>query len=270
MFRGYNLKLEELEFEEYLSFGQALYILQKNKVQKSLKKFLSPTGILNMTELQENWFPQIEADIFISHSHDDEDLATALSGWLNQTFGIKSFVDSCVWDYANDLLRDIDDEYCTNEKGLYSYQSRNYSTSHVHMMLSTALARMIDKTECLFFLNTPNSVTAKNVINEKTNSPWIYSEITVTEIIRKKIPDRHKSGSTKLFSKGGIVSLNESKKLKAEYILELGHLTNIFDEDLTNWEDYFGSLQRDRTLTALDCLYEQTPVNVKYNKLIHG
>jgi hypothetical protein len=270
MFRGYNLKVNKLEFEDYLSTGRALYVVQKNNVKKELKKFLSTDGIIDASKLQENWFPQVEADVFISHSHDNEDLAVALSGWLFHNFRIRSFVDSCIWDYANDLLKEIDDEYCTNGKGSYSYESRNYSTSHVHMMLSTALSKMIDKTECLFFLNTPESVTVEDIVDSKTNSPWIYSEISITEIIRKKIPERHKQGTTKLFSKGGIVSLNENKKFKAEYILKLGHLTEISDDDLTEWKDFFETLQRDRSLTALDCLYKQTPVDVRYNKLIYG
>lgn len=270
MFRGYNLRLDESNFDEYYGVGKALYLVQKNNVKNELKKFLSKDGVVDASKLQENWFPQVEADIFISHSHADEDLAISLAGWLNYNFQINSFVDSCIWDYANDLLKEIDDEYCTNGKGSYSYESRNYSTSHVHMMLSTALSKMIDRTECLLFLNTPQSVNVENIVESKTNSPWIYSEISIAEIIRKKIPNRHKLGKTKLFSKGGIIPLNENRKFKAEYILNLGHLTDIFDDDLTEWESYFNSFQRDRTLTALDCLYEKAPVNVRYNKLLHG
>ena len=55
---------------------------------------------------------------------------------------------------------------------------------HVHMMLSTALANMIDKTECIMFLNTPNSVSTRDT-KLKTYSPWIYNEIEITRIIEK-------------------------------------------------------------------------------------
>lgn len=42
------------------------------------------------------------------------------------------------------------------------------------MMLNGALAKMINSTECLIFMNTPNSIKAQDVENEnKTASPWI-------------------------------------------------------------------------------------------------
>jgi len=42
---------------------------------------------------------------------------------------------------------------------IYDYELRNYTTSHVHMMLSTALTEMIDNTECIMFYNTSLSVS---------------------------------------------------------------------------------------------------------------
>lgn len=57
------------------------------------------------------------------------------------------------------------------------------------MMLMNALMKMIDKSECVFSLNTGNSTIrvekgiAKNL--EKTYSPWIYSEINASNLTRK-------------------------------------------------------------------------------------
>ena len=70
--------------------------------------------------MQANWFPQIKADIFISHSHKDKGLALALAGWLEETFGLTAFIDSCVWGYANKLLKMIDDEYCYQKKSMHT------------------------------------------------------------------------------------------------------------------------------------------------------
>ena len=70
--------------------------------------------------MQANWFPQIKADIFISHSHKDEDLALALAGWLKVSFGLTAFIDSCVWGYANDLLKMIDYKYCYQKKTIHT------------------------------------------------------------------------------------------------------------------------------------------------------
>lgn len=56
--------------------------------------------------------------------------------------------------YYNKLMMNIAKERWKT----YDYNLRNYTTSHVHMMLATALTEMIDNTECIMFYNTPNSV----------------------------------------------------------------------------------------------------------------
>ncbi|HTF28713.1 MAG TPA: hypothetical protein VK625_07705, partial [Flavitalea sp.] len=98
---------------------------------------------------------------FISHSHSDKEKAIALSGYLFHEFDLRSFVDSCVWGYANDLLKLINDKYCKSLDGkLYDYNKTVFSSSHVHMMLSSAISSMMDRTECLFFYNSPKSISA--------------------------------------------------------------------------------------------------------------
>jgi hypothetical protein len=257
MYKGYNIKLSKNNFEDYYSFGLKLYDAQKANVLNNLEKFLSPKGVLNMSEIQENWFPKIDSKVFISHSHMDKDLAIALSGWLKEKFNLTSFIDSCVWGYSNDLLRKIDNEYCKNNKGSYDYQSRNSSTSHVHIMLSTALSLMIDKCECLFFLNTPNSLKKEELVNNKTNSPWIYSEITVSRLIEKKTPNRHILGyRSNILKKAEPGVLNEGKRVEGDYNLELNHLKEISYKYLLEWEKRFNTVSYLNTSDhALDCLY---------------
>ena len=53
------------------------------------------------------------------------------------------------------------------------------------MMLSTALTMMIDKVECVLFLNTPKSIDTTEVI-DKTKSPWIYLEMAMMKLVRKR------------------------------------------------------------------------------------
>jgi hypothetical protein len=64
------------------------------------------------------------------------------------------------------------------------------------MMLSTALSMMIDKAECLFFLNTPNSIQATEAI-DRTKSPWIYHEISISSLIRKRRLSEYRREVTK-------------------------------------------------------------------------
>lgn len=254
MYRGFNLLLNN-DVGFLGSFfdleGAALPFLskQRRQIKRSLNSFLCPDGSLNGSKMKANWFPQINANIFISHSHEDEQLAIALAGWLHEKFGLVSFIDSCIWGYANDLLKMIDYTYCYNPRmGNFYYNERNRSTSHVHMMLSVALTQMIDKTECLFFLNTPRSITLDTVI-EQTVSPWIYSEIAMSRLIRRKSREAHRClllENVKSFASGG--------GFRIRYDLPTDHLIEIGKRDLMEWED---SYQSDQNSFSLDKLYER-------------
>ena len=148
--------------------------------------------------MKSNWFQMEDVDVFISHSHKDIVKVKAFAGWLYDEFGITAFIDSCVWGYCDELLKQIDERYCKNKKGdTYNYNLRNYTTSHVHMMLSTALTEMIDKTECIMFYNSPNSVSMADDLKKMdkegkkvTLSPWIYYELAMTKMTRICKPDR--------------------------------------------------------------------------------
>ncbi|MBR4349810.1 MAG: hypothetical protein IKP99_03715 [Bacteroidales bacterium] len=239
-------KAEDPYFSDYLKKGKEKFERHKQLVNKNLDQFIiGDSGIIDGSKLQEDWFPTVNCDIFISHSHKDEDLAIALAGWLYETFGLESFIDSCIWGYADDLLEIIDDEHCRNSTKSYSYKRRNFSTSHVHMMLNMALMQMIDKTECLFFLNTPNSIDLSD-IETRTLSPWIYSEIGISQMIEKKSP------RTKYISD----NLNES--LRISYKLDLSHLANIDHTDLLLWKQ-----KNVREERALNSLYEIIPAPKK-------
>ncbi|WP_172196658.1 hypothetical protein [Saccharibacillus qingshengii] len=184
---GFKLSRQENQSAYLKSKGLEVYEDVKGKVTGALEDFLLGDGSIDGSRLQDDWFPTIKADVFISHSHDDENSALEIAGWLKVRFGLVAFIDSCIWGYCNDLLKQIDNEYCfRKEDGMYDYNLRNYSTSHVHMMLSTALTKMMDKTETLFFLNTPNSINTQQAIN-KTYSPWIYHELATSEKLRKKV-----------------------------------------------------------------------------------
>lgn len=262
MFKGFNLDLNwSPEYDDqFYKFGKELFLDYERQVKDIFDNNILKESAIDGSLMQENWFPQIEADIFISHSHKDEKSAIAFAGWLYNTFGIKSFIDSCIWGYSNDLLKIIDDEYCYQARsGTYNYQKRNYSTSHVHMMLSVALTMMIDNTESIFFLNTPNSISTSSVVS-KTESPWIYSEIAMTRMIAKKIPERKKSRVTEYFEKGG--KLNE--RLQIEYYADLSHLINIDVDTLNNWMKGF---QKSTAKNALDKLYVITEVSSDLEQL---
>lgn len=279
MYRGFQLNLkgrfregrrsisEFIErLKEYEDQGEDMNEENESIVQDTLDDFFLPDSSIDGSKMQENWFPQIEADVFISHSHQDEELALGLAGWLYKEFGLKAFIDSVVWGYANDLLRKIDDKYCYQKTTeTYSYQKRNYSTSHIHMMLSVALTQMIDNTECLFFLNTPNSLSP-NPDGNQTESPWIYSEISISQLIRKKNLRHYRMEA--LMESQRTFSAGEGGQLKIRYDLNTEHLTEIGVDVLKTWDESWSSLgssnpnypqySKDLRVHALDKLYELT------------
>lgn len=202
MYSKFNLSISDYfynkELNRHLGSGKELYENHEAHAKKSLKEFIYDNGHIDGTAMKSNWFQIEDVDIFISHSHQDITKVKAFAGWLYDEFGLIAFIDSCVWGYCNDLLKQIDDDHCKKKDGkTYDYDLRNYTTSHVHMMLSTALTEMIDNTECVMFYNTPNSICLvddlqmiKNEKKKVTLSPWIYHELAMTSLVRKSEPSR--------------------------------------------------------------------------------
>lgn len=168
---------------------KAKFKANKQAILNDLERYLlQDKNSLNGDEIQKHLFPNEEVDVFLSHSHGDEDEVITLAILLERK-GLKVFVDSCVWANAFDLLKVIDGKYCrNNDDSAYDYDKRNYSTSHVYMMLNTALHKMIDKCELFLFLGTPNSVSVNDGIKNKESlkSPWIFSELAFIQHVRRK------------------------------------------------------------------------------------
>lgn len=237
MYRGFNLTITDEDFEDlkknkmfhFRTFHRELF---NKRVEDGLQKYLIDKERLDGDVMMEDWFPNVDADIFISHSHHDLDKATALMGYF-QKFGLSSFVDSYVWEHSDKLLKLLDNKLCYNEdRNTYDYGKRNQTTSHVHMMLATALTQMMDKCECLFFLNTPNSVNPKSDISKNvyTHSPWLFHEIATFEYIRKKrrISKYAAEGNTNF-------SLDEAEMPRILHSLKMENLVPLTYDDLKEW-----------------------------------
>jgi hypothetical protein len=259
MYRGFNLKVKYKDNKELREIGLNLNNEFQEDIKKKLDGFILNEGVLSATSIMEDWFPQIKADIFLSHSHKDKNTALILAGWLYKKMKIKTFIDSTIWGYSNDLLDKINKKYCYNsEKGTYNYRKSNNASTHVNLMLSNALNKMIDNCECVFFLNTPNSISSKNSI-EKTFSPWIFSEISTTQIIKKKTPNRLIL-KTVMFSTESQINEQKRSELLIEYDLELSHLTNLNSDNIKNWINTDHRFQ----INSLDKLYSQHPIDEKF------
>ncbi|MDD6904546.1 MAG: hypothetical protein PUI83_04655 [Dialister sp.] len=184
--------------------------------------------------IQKEWFPDKDYDVFLSHSHNDLDKALKIKVLLKH-FGLKVFVDSTVWGFADNLLRKIDDAYAQRSEGYYSYNKRNRSTAAVHLMLSTALTQVMDNAEAVFFLNTPNSTLQHFAGTEYDKtliaSPWIYHEIMMTKFLR---PNAYKMREKGIINENGDYT-KQYENLKMLRSADLSHMQKLSLSKFAGW-----------------------------------
>lgn len=231
MFAKFNLKLDKNSIpkieDNYISNR---YRKHNKEISECIEDFLSSDGYLDVEKVEQDWFPQIQASVFLSHSHNDEEIALNFANYLYSKFKIETFIDSSIWKSADALLKKIDNQYCSfieKDKKLYNYNRRNMSTSHVHAILNGALAKMINRCECLIFINTPESLCSSNIGNEDyTSSPWIYSELLMATTFPVRKPPRLCMDSLL----AGMEDLNESIKIR--YKIPLNNFIDISIDDI--------------------------------------
>lgn len=235
MFAKYKLKVSEVD--ELVKMLSETYKINVDPMSKeefeskrmNVRKTLLPlikgatgkNGVIDGKTLSDYTFPVGEDgkyDVFISHSHDDRGKAYLLTSWLQKYCNLNVFLDSLIWKSADGLLQEIDDIHCKNKgTGNYIYRRRNYSTAHVHAMLSMAIMDIINKTECCIFLESDNSIDLKSLDNTSkatTLSPWIYEELQMMKCLQP----RHSSLQRKMFS-----NVNEGRQRENLPFLKMMH-----------------------------------------------
>lgn len=279
MYSKFNLEIGDYFYNnvlnKHLESGKRIYNNHEALAKKSLKAFIYDNGHIDGTAMKSNWFQIEDVDVFLSHSHQDINKVKAFAGWLYDEFHLTAFIDSCAWGYCDDLLKQIDDKHCKKKDGkTYNYDLRNYTTSHVHMMLSTALTEMIDNTECIMFYNTPNSVslvddlkTIKEAKKKVTLSPWIYHELSMTSLVKNREPSREI-----LLLENVLVhkAFGEQNAIKIEHDVDkyLADMISVTEKELELWERNYAILTHK---IDGDCIsningYEKIyPLDVLYN-----
>lgn len=227
--------------------------------REKLQSFLLGTeNVLDAEAITHSCFPNIHADVFLSHAHRDEDDVIRLALSLEK-MGLSVFVDSCIWGWADEVLRVIDEEFCYRETSkTFDYDLRNRTTSNVYMILNSALQNMIAKTELLLFLQTNNSVKIGEYVKDKTHlsSPWIFSELMFAKLgqrtKRRKVSNY---AFESLATDSREMELSKSFEVAYQYPVNRYELTN---DELSQWiqEGYHKNISNDfAALTHLDELY---------------
>ncbi|QUM86156.1 toll/interleukin-1 receptor domain-containing protein [Moritella sp. 28] len=252
MFRRYRLNESELINtlkNDVPTFDYLIHKLAIEKKQKSIAQGLQQAYVdgfgYDADLLQQSWFPMVKgAHVFISHSHADKDFATNLAIWLKHHFGIEAFIDSYIWGYALDLQKKIDEEHCLQVgKTTYDYDKRNFTTSHVHLMLANSLTRMLDECECLMFIQSSNSLldtTESDNFTSKTHtaSPWIMHELNTSTLLRSNPKIRRVSTNLESRSLDAMEMILEkagSRDFSAFYKLDLEQLLVINRSNIESW-----------------------------------
>ena len=195
--------------------------------------------------VQNTWFPKVKnMDVFLSHSHEDIADVRAFAGWLQEILGLNVFIDADLWGDIKKLEKGLrpllnkEISISANDR-IYDYDNSRKMFQHTNTMLSVALQQMIDESEALFFLNTDKSIKIheENLMNT-TYSPWIYSEVACSRIIRRK-PLICYRDETKYYKtqkqKIECESLNEEYILfSVVYQLDLEHMIKLNKSDFNS------------------------------------
>ncbi|EGR4262178.1 hypothetical protein ACT7TO_003282 [Vibrio cholerae] len=234
MYKGFELKLDETDF--LLNDGEYSKLLREGQgnIVNQLNEVLLSNGKIDADKIIEEWFPAGRYHVFISHSHKDLELAEKLANWLHQNFRLTSFLDSHIWGYANDLLRCLNEKYARSGESTYAYDPAISNAAHVYLMLSTALTEVIDKSECLFFINTQNTLDNMKIEGSqeeaRTGSPWIMHELKTSAMIR-----RHSSEGRMVVTARNVSNESLEKSSSFSFSVPTEHLSRIDKNCLLSW-----------------------------------
>jgi hypothetical protein len=231
MLNSFKLELATANpFSTYEADGRKILEKTWPTSSRSLDDFITK-GVLDGDAIKEKWFRKTNAHVFISHAHADENKALGLAGFLWEELGLLPFVDSLIWGDNRKLQRRIDEKYCWQDdsKKVFDYDKRNYSTSHVHMMLATSLSAAMDSCECLIFLDTPKSISiedadAPDLGKVATESPWIYHELMTSSVLQRKPDGRRRRIRMAAESHEVVASDSADQPLRVGYRVPKKHL----------------------------------------------
>ena len=254
MYKVYNIALNENSLQimkNWNSVGTMNKFLDKQKY-----KIYFEQNELDANKIMEDLFPQLEYDVFISHSHADSNYVRALKSTLENDLGLSVFVDSDVWEYADNFLSEFDQEYSKTGDATYSYNRRNNSTKHVHMMLASSLAQIMVKSEIILLFDSNNYTIEKPQGEKVTHSPWIYFEALMSNLLRIDLPNRiiNQDIVMEHFRFGDSTKEVFDKEIVMNYPVDFSNLETITFSDLVKWRGEC-KFRKYRGKEALDYLY---------------
>ena len=254
MYRVFDVNLVH---EQYWSKFSKFYDYNDSIVcaMDTLRMLINSSKEISANQIKQILLPKEHYDIFISHSHKDLLLAKGLAGYLKALCGLSCFIDSLYWGNIDELQEELNRMHLHKDedkgKKYFNHKSTMEVAKHANMILASALTEMIDNCECVFFLNTDNSVIrgTEAISKNETYSPWIYHEVFTTTIIQKK--QRSKFNESYQFRDNAIKQIPD-----ISYGLDLSGMTVLREEDIFEWEIKINS---NKDKHPLDVLYNLNP-----------
>jgi hypothetical protein len=243
--------------------SKLLYKIKKSPVDE-IKKFMlkDEKNILDHSSFVKNWFPKTGCHIFLSHSHGDIEIVTLIANVLYSKYGIKSFIDSYFWKNVNSAIIEIDEKHNKIRTDLYDYKGSMQTCSNFYMILSNALSESIHESDSFFFICTNYNKGSSDQYRKKTFSPWIYSELKISSLLK---PSPHKdrpyafidSFIRKTNKASATATIDES--FRVQYELPNYHLTKVdienFFDAIDNTDENEEHYNTSAIFSSLDKLY---------------
>ncbi len=257
MYRAFNVKLDDSDLQNFATNYN--YNDLSDESREKLKKLVNSSQKISADEIKNILLPQKHYDIFISHSHKDLNLAKRLADYLQNNCKVSCFIDSLYWGNIDGLQEELNKmhlrEDASTGKKYFNHQSTMEVAKHANMILASALTMMIDSCECVFFLNTDNSVISGiEVINKnETYSPWIYHEVFTTSIIHRRKPGLDTQKAIHEHFQFRNDAINQLPQFI--YNLDLTGMANLDDNDILDWASKVNSA----CMHPLDVLYNLKP-----------
>lgn len=282
MFLPFKISIQEIQKLLYRNDykKQSLkYTIFVNNVNNAIKGSINPELFIsdfddeiNGSKLRDEWFPvdliEQQFDVFISHSHRDEESKRTISlfaSWLYDIYGIKSFIDSYYWDYAGNLIDELNNHFSNPRKvgtsTNYNYSSAKFINSCVDIMLANALTDMISHIDCVLFIDSDNSLSYHKSNGRysanMTSSPWIYHEINFVNhskwetplYYKQHIADASYKPRIRLFSEGAkfMLPVDIDRFYPMDY-KKFMRLKGMRKDALCSWFDLYDEDEIDETL----------------------
>lgn len=197
MFAKFHLKNIPLyKYETYFEVGKNSFNKFNTEIMNTLESMVKQQEVFDGDFIKTSWFNTTKRfDVFLSHAHEDSQLAISFAGFLYEELGLTAFIDSQIWGNYLKLYSIFERKYKFNDE-----IKKIACFNHINSMLSVALIEMMDNTESVIFMNTPRSVILYEEMEKSREqgiliqSSWIYKEISMASFLRQKTLEEHRVG----------------------------------------------------------------------------